>query len=476
VKTTSRAKITVSADGIGVVSHAGTRLLADLAAVTGLTEACSEALAGTRLRAGAGHDPGRVWTDLAVAVADGGETISDLAVLRNQKVLFGPVASTATAWRVLDAVDAGVLAGLRSARAQARQVAWAQRAETTGAAFEPSMAAVRAIDGLVLDFDASLVICHSEKEGADKTFKRTFGYHPLFCFLDNTNEALAGLLRDGNAGSNTAADHLTVTDLAIAQIPDEYRHGTPILIRADGAGATKAWLRHIRSLRASGMDVRFSVGFTLGEAVKTAVSAAPEQAWIPAIDADGDIREGAFVTEITHRLALDTDDEDGWPQGIRVIVRRERPAPGAQLSLFESHDGWRYCPFATDTPTAGGGSIQYLEARHRSHARVEDRIRCGKVTGFGRFPSRRKAINAAWLEIALTGIDLISWCQTMLIDDPRLARCEPKTLRYRLLHVAARLTRSARQTRLRIDQTWPWALTLATAFTRLAALPQLMRA
>jgi hypothetical protein len=201
----------------------------------------------------------------------------------------------------------------------------------------------------------------------------------------------------------------------------------------------------------------------------------PADAWIPAIDADGAIRDGAFIAEITHRLALDTSSSDGWPQGTRVIVRRERPAPGAQLSLFESHDGWRYCPFATDTPTAGGGSIQYLEARHRSHARVEDRIRCGKVTGFGRFPSRHKAINAAWLEIALTGIDLISWCQTTLVNDVQLARCEPKTLRYRLLHVAARLTRSARQTRLRIDQTWPWAAALATAFARLAALPQPMR-
>ena len=474
MKTTSVPKIVVSADGTGVVSHAGSRLLVDLAAATGLTAACGEALAGTRKRDGVGHDPGRVWTDLAVTVADGGETITDLAVLRNQGALFGPVASTATAWRVLDSVDATVLSGLRTARAHARQVAWAQRAETTGLAYGASMAAGRAVDGLVLDFDASLVICHSEKEGADKTFKRTFGYHPLMCFLDNTNEALAGLLRNGNAGSNTATDHVTVTDLAIAQIPDEHRYGTPILIRADGAGATKTWLRHVRSLRAQGMDVRFSVGFTLCDAVKAAVSAVPEDAWIAAVDADGGIRDGAYVAEITHRLALDTG-ADGWPEGTRVIVRRERPAPGAQLSLFEQHDGWRYCPFATDTPQPGGGSIQYLEARHRSHARVEDRIRCGKTTGFGRFPSRHKEINAAWLEIALTGIDLISWCQTILIDEQHLARCEPKTLRYRLLHTAARITRGARRTRLRIDHTWPWAAALAAAFARLAALPLPMR-
>jgi len=156
----------------------------------------------------------------------------------------------------------------------------------------------------------------------------------------------------------------------------------------------------------------------------------------------------------------------GWPAGMRVIVRRERPHPGAQLT-FTDVDGWRFQAFATDTPV---GQLAHLEARHRAHARVEDRIRCGKDTGFGRFPSRTLAINAVWLELALTAIDLLAWTQTMLVTG-ELARCEPKALRYRLLHLAARLTRGQRRTFLRLARSWPWARDLAAAFAALRAIP-----
>jgi hypothetical protein len=155
----------------------------------------------------------------------------------------------------------------------------------------------------------------------------------------------------------------------------------------------------------------------------------------------------------------------------RFIVRRERPHPGAQLTLFDVDAGWRHQVIATDTLIGSGGSAQFLEVRHRAHARVEDRIRTGKDCGFGRFPSRVFAINQAWLELALTGIDLLAWTRNVLLDGT-LAKAEPKKLRYRLLHVPGRISRSARQTRLRISATWPWADDLATAFTRLAALPQ----
>ncbi len=165
-----------------------------------------------------------------------------------------------------------------------------------------------------------------------------------------------------------------------------------------------------------------------------------------------------------------TSNAAGWPQGTRFLVRRERPHPGAQLSLFDTIEGWRHQLIATDTPP-GHGSIQFLEARHRAHARVEDRIRCGKSTGFGRFPSRLFAINQAWLHLALTGIDLLAWTQTLLLDGD-LTRAEPKKLRYQLLHVAARITRTARRTRLAIAAGWPWTNTLVTAFTRLTALPR----
>jgi hypothetical protein len=331
------------------------------------------------------------------------------------------------------------------------------------------MAGGRARVGLVIDLDAALVTCHSEKEAAAATFKGGFGYHPLLAFLDNTGEALAGLLRPGNAGSNTAADHITVTDLALAQIPEPDRYGQPILIRADGAGATKEWLVYLRGLRAQGLDIEFSVGFTMTKQVQNAIDALPKAAWTPAIEADGSPRDGADIAEVTGLLS-DLADA-GWPDRMRAIVRRERPHPGAQLSLFDQRDGLRYQAFATDTPT---GQLAHLEARHRAHARVEDRIRCGKDTGIGRFPSRVFAINAAWLELALTAIDLIAWAQDLLLDG-NLATCEPKALRYRLLHVAARLTRGQRRIHVRLAEHWRWAQALTVAFTRLAQIPHPLR-
>lgn len=438
-------------------------MLADLADVAGLTQEFGRGLVGVRRRRSV-HDPGRVLVDVAVMLADGGEAISDLAVLRDQPELFGSVASTATAWRVLDCIDEVVLGRLRLARAAARERVWLARAEL-GQNLAAATAGGRALAGLVIDLDAALVTCHSEKEAAAATFKGGFGYHPLLAFLDNTGEALAGLLRPGNAGSNTAADHVTVTDQALAQIPEADRYGQPILIRADGAGATKEWLVHLRGLRAQGLDIEFSVGFTMTKQVQNAIDALPKTAWTPAIEADGSPRDGADIAEITGLLS-DLADA-GWPDRMRVIVRRERPHPGAQLSLFDQRNGLRYQAFATDTPT---GQLAHLEARHRAHARVEDRIRCGKDTGIGRFPSRVFAINAAWLELALTAIDLIAWTQDLLLDG-NLATCEPKALRYRLLHVAARLTRGQRRIYIRLAEHWRWAQALTAAFTRLALIP-----
>jgi hypothetical protein len=462
--TGSRSKVVVTADGRGVVGHAGTRLLADVAEVTGLVAGFSDALAALRQRR-SGHDPGRVAADVAVLLADGGEAIADLAVLRQQPRLFGAVASDATAWRVLDGIDEAALARLRVARAAARELAWAQLAET-GRMVPASTVLGQQVPGLVLDLDATIVVCHSEKQAAAPTWKRSFGYHPLLCFLDGSGEALAGLLRPGNAGSNTAADHITVLDQALAQIPDAHRHGRPILIRSDSAGSSHEFLAHIRGLRQHGVDTQFSVGVAVSEPVRAAITAVTD--WLPALEADGGLRDGAQVAEVSG--LLDPTVLAAFPAGTRLIVRRERPHPGAQLSLFDTVEGLRHQVFATDTPH-GGAPIQFLEVRHRAHARVEDRIRCGKATGFGRFPSRVLAINAAWLELALTGIDLLAWTQALLLDGG-LAAAEPKKLRYRLLHVAARITRTARQTRLRIAQGWPWADDLVRAFARLTKLPQ----
>ena len=164
----------------------------------------------------------------------------------------------------------------------------------------------------------------------------------------------------------------------------------------------------------------FSIGVAITEPIRTAITACLD--WIPAIDGDNSLRDGAEIAEITHLV-----DMSGYPEGTRLIVRRERPHPGAQLSLFDSIEGLRHQVFATDIPR-GGWSLQLLELRHRAHARVEDRIRTGKDSGFGRFPSRVFAINQAWLELALTGIDLLAWTKVLLLDgEHRLA--EPKKVR-----------------------------------------------
>jgi Transposase DDE domain group 1 len=455
-----------------VVSHAGSRLFADLADATTLTAQLSAVFAG-RVAPQTAHDPGRVLTDLAVMIADGGECISDIATLADQPGVFGSVASDTTCWRVLDAVTADDLGAIEAARAAAREVAWAQRGEATGTVLPASLVAgapLRDRHGravLVIDEDATLVIAHSDKEQAAATFKRSWGFHPVLAFCDNTNEALTGMLRPGNAGSNTAIDHISVIDAALAQIPPEYRHGYPILIRFDGAGASKALLAHLHGLREQGVDNEFSVGWAVGAREHAAIAALPDSAWTPAIDSDGDPRDGAGVVELTGMFA--TGALRDYPPGMRVIARRERPHPGAQLDLIEERDGWRYTCFATDTR---GGQHAWLDARHRAHARVEDRIRCGKDTGLNRMPSKLFAINQAWLACALTAIDLIAWTQTTLLhDQPDLARAEPKTLRYRLLHVAARLVRGGRKLRLKLDKTWRWAAALTLAFHRLTALP-----
>lgn len=440
-----RPRVRVTADGEGLAGHAGSRLLADLADAVGLTEALSVAMAPTRQRRSK-HDPGRVLVDLAVMLADGGDSLSDLKVLRNQPDLFGEVASDPTAWRVIASINAARRDAIAIARAVARQRAWELGVRP---------------EWIVLDFDATLVTAHSEKEQAAPTWKRGFGFHPLLCFLDGTNEALAGVLRAGNAGSNTVADHIAVLDAAVAQLPvktkaDDPEHGEWMLARADSAGCTHGF---VEALRKHGIE--FSVGFPIDEATREAVLAVPKKAWKTAMTQDLDEREGAEVAEITHLLDL-----SAWPEGTRAICRREDPHPGAQLS-FTDADGHRFQVFITDSTDP---DIVYLEARHRGHARVEDRIRNGKATGLNNFPFCDFAPNQAWLLLVLIACDLVAWAQRLCLDG-ELASAEPKRLRYCLWHCAGRLARSGRVTRLRLQQNWPWAAELTRAFQRLNTLP-----
>ena len=445
----------VEVGGRGVVSHTGSVLLRLLADRTGLTQAISAA--STRKGFVPGHDRGRVLTDLAVMIADGGEAIADIDVLRHQREVFGHVASPTTAWRALDEVTGVRSRRIAAARAKARARVW----DLVG--LPAARAAGRDIgEGVVvLDVDASLLLAHSDKEGAAKTYKRTFGFHPILVTCDNTNELLAIKLRAGNAGSNTATDHIDVLTAAVAQVPAAHRNN--LLVRGDSAAGTHAVLDWLVAQEAKrGRRVQYSIGWSIGEAERTAIRTLPEHGWSTAINADGGVRDGAHVAELTGLLTL-----TGWPDGMRVIVRRERPHPGAQLTLFEEADGWRYTAFITNTDV---GALQWLEARHRAHARVEDRIRCAKDTGLRRMPSRDFAINTAWCIAVAIAVDLLAWLQLLALTGD-LAKAEPKTLRYRVLHTAARLIHGQRRRRLRIPDTWPWAAQITAAFTRIAAIP-----
>ena len=420
--------VEVTSDGAGLVSHAGTALLGRVADKVGLTSALSLGLAGLKQRR-RGHDPGVVIRDLAVMLADGGECVSDLGATREQEVLFGSVASDSTAFRMVEKIAStpGMLDAVRHAHASARARFW----ELDGAP-----------ERLTIDVDATLITAHSEKEQAAGNYKHGYGFHPLGAYADETREALAMLLRPGNAGSNTAADHVTVIDRSLAQIPGQQIESIEILIRADSAGATHETADHCH-----GANLRFSFGYELTETVRTAILQTPDEDWVPALDQDGSERENGQVVEITDRIDLST-----WPDGSRLIVRREHPHPGAQLS-FTDHDGYRFQAILTDQTDP---DIAIIERRHRQRARVEDRIRDDKDTGLGKLPFKAVAMNEVWLEIVMLAHDLIVWTQALCLDG-ELAKAEPKRLRYRLLHVAARLAFSGRLGKLHLQHTWPWA-------------------
>ena len=424
------------------MSHAGSALLAQIADTSGLTRALAVRLTDLKVRR-SGHDPGRVVRDLAVMLADGGDCLADLAAVRDQDALFGAVASDSTAFRIVDRIAStpGLLEALADAHARAREYVWTQ----TGAP-----------ERVTIDVDATLIASHSEKEGAAGNYKGGYGFYPLMAYCDETDEALAAILRPGNAGSNTAADHIEVIEDALAQVPAELIETIEILVRADSAGATHELLDFCREHR-----LRYSVGYELTDPVRAAIVKIPEDSWIAALAADGSERENGQIAEITKDLDL-----SAWPTGSRVIVRRERAHPGAQLS-FSDHDGHRFQGVLTDQPDP---DIQVLERRQRERAHAETQIRNDKDTGLRNMPFRDFEHNRVWLMLVGIAHDLLVWTQRLLLTG-ELARAEPKRLRYRLLHVAARLAFHARKATLRIHHAWPWAQALVDAFTRARALP-----
>jgi hypothetical protein len=459
--------LAVEVGGRGVINHAGSAVLRLIADRAGLTAGLSAALA--RRGFNPVHDRGRVFADTAVLIADGGRVLSDLATLRDQAELYGPVASDATLWRTLNEIGEPQRHKIERVRARVRAHVWSL-IEARHGRIPPSRVADRDLGKtIVIRMDGSLVIAHSDKALAAGTYKGGWGHHPLGAWCDNTSESLAFKLRTGSAGSNTTADHIEVLDAAIAQIPAKHRRD--LLVTVDGAGASHGLIDHISALNSKrGRRVHYSVGWDLGARERTAIGRVPATAWDSVLDVDGEPRPlaEAAVVELTALLRRHPDGDrlQGWPADLRIICRREKPHPGAQLSLFEQLDGWRDQLFAANTP-APGHTVQFLEARHRPHARVEDHVRCGKQTGLGHLPSASIDINRAWCLAATIATDLLAWLRLLCLDGP-LAKAEPKTLRYRLLHTAARIIRGQRKRKITIPATWPWAGPLAAC---LLALP-----
>lgn len=457
-------RVRVDGAGRGVVCHAGGTLLTATIGVVGLDVALSAALASWR-KPLAVHDPAKVLLDLAVALALGGDCLADIALLRGEPNVYGRVASDPTVSRTIDALAADAPAALRAvhaARAVARERAWraaGQHAPDVG---------IDAAHPLVIDLDATLVTSHSDKEGAAATFKHGYGHHPLWAFCDHgphgTGEPLAVLLRPGNAGSNTAADHVVVIREALRQLPFRtgWRVGRKVLVRIDGAGATHDVVDYLHARRMS-----YSVGFTLPENTPDLLKLIPESAWTPAYDADGKVRPGAWVAELTGLLDL---AKNKWPKGMRVVVRKERPHPGAQLRITDV-DGHRITAFATNTATGGPGTqLPDLELRHRRRARCEDRIRCAKDTGLTNLPLHDLNQNRIWCAIIALACEITAWMQTLALTSHDARRWEPKRLRLRLFTIAGTLATTARRTSLHLSDHAPWAELALQALERLREL------
>jgi Transposase DDE domain group 1 len=442
----------VSDDGKGIVSHAGAVLLTEAARVTGLQAGLSQALERWRLPRSV-HDPGKIVTDLAVAVALGGDCLADAGVLRAEPALFGPVASDPVISRLIARLAADAPAGLTAigkARAAARERAWQLAGQSAPGAGGELITA---------DIDATLVTAHSDKEQAAPTWKKGYGFHPLTVFADHgaggNGEPLAIMLRPGNAGSNTAADHIEALKLALAQLPAGLRKR--VLVRADSGGGTHEFLTW---LTRPGRRLQYSVGFTITGEVAEAVAKVPAGAWTPAYDSNGRVRAGAWVAELTGLLDLSS-----WPKGMRVIARKERPHPGAQLR-FTDVNGHRIICFATSART---GQLADLELRHRRRARCEDRIRNAKDTGLRNLPLRGYAQNQIWCQIVALACELIAWTQLLALHGAA-RRWEPRRLRLRLFSAAGRIVRGGRRLRLKLAARWPWATQITAAIHRLRQL------
>ena len=464
--------LSVSADAGGLIGHAGAVLLRKLADQCGLTSALGAALG----RKGKFPliDRGIALVSMAVAIALGATSMSDITVLAHQEPVFGAAPSDTTVRRTLELADPATLDKIARARAAVRAHVW-QLICARPAGFPWLAIAGKLLAGwLVIDLDATLITARSDKEGAAPTFKSGYGFHPLGAWCANTAESLAMLLRPGNAGSNTFADHLAVLTAALRQIPARMR--SRLLVRVDEAGASHELIDHLLSLSTRCRTVLFSCGWAITGADEQAIRLLPATAWQAAVDQDGAVQRDKHVAEITHLLSRAA----GWPAGLRWIVRRTRPSrrQARNLTAFERATGWRYSIIVTNIPDTGIKDVpgshhaQFIDVLHRQHAVAGDGVRTAKSMGLRNLPSKTWMVNCGWVLAANLAADLAAWCRLLgLYDCDDLKDAEPDTLRYRLLSLPARLVCHARARVLKISRTWPWKEAFLTCWQRLCALP-----
>ena len=402
------------------------------------------------------HDRGKVLIQMALMLAGGGESCADIEHLRLQSDLFGSVPSDTTVFRTFHEIGSSTRNDLSASLAEVREKVWDQAGLLKGE------------DPVVLDIDASLVEIHSEnKEGAAPHYKGGYGFHPMLCFADATGEALAGVLRPGNAGANTVADHVTVLDDAIRQLPEKIRVGhragdaaelvgRSVIVRADSAGCTTGFLSACRS-RNVGFFVTARSNAQLHQAISDADNI--EGVWLEAVTKDGEVRDAAMVADLTELI-----DTSGLPKGTRLLVRKEPLHPGAQRSLFPSLD-FRYWGFYTDQD----GDPRQLDLTMRAHAHVESHIQRLKDSGLCRLPFTKLAANEAWMFAVMLSADLVRWFQLVCLDESwRNAR--PKALRWGIFHAPGRLIRSARRRVVRVIDGWPTTEVILDAYKRIALI------
>lgn len=451
--------VRVDSAGAGVVSQAGGLMLTETVRATGLIAGLSAALQPWR-KPFARHDPGKILTDQALSLATGGDCLADVDRLRTQPEVYGLVASDPTVSRLVKVLatvnPAKALFVINKARAEARARAWVAAGDAS------PLHNASAGNPTVIDIDATLLTAHSEKEHARPTWKKGYGFHPLTAFIDHgpdgTGEPLAVILRPGNAGSNTAADHIQIVRDALKQLPAGHRSGRKLMIRTDSAGGTHEFLHW---LTARHRNLGYSVGFPIHGAVEKVLPLIPEKAWTRAYNSDGEERDGAWVADITGMLDL-----SAWPHGLRVIVRKEIPHPGAQLRITDL-DGMRYTAFATNQAR---GQLADLEVRHRLRARCEDRIRSAKDTGLANLPLHSFTANTLWCHLVMLATELMAWAQMLAFAGTRARRWEPKKLRARIFEIAGKISRHARQLTVHLASTAPETALLIKGLARLRAI------